>query len=90
MLGFLCSQLIIGNLSFDVDGGAPLPARRLRGDPEQSDGGGASMSYHRADQDRLRLQHRADVASVAPGRGLRPSGYHDQGPDHIWRRAWLS
>ena len=41
-------------------------------------------------EDRLRLQHRADVASAAAGRGLRLRRHHDQGAHDLRRRARLS
>ena len=41
-------------------------------------------------QDRLRLQHRADVAPAAPGRGFRDRRHPDQGPHRVRRRARLS
>ena len=41
-------------------------------------------------QDRLRLQHRADVAPAAPGRGFRHRRHPDQGPHRVRRRARLS
>ena len=40
-------------------------------------------------QDRLRLQHRADVASAAAGRGFRLRRHHDQGAHHLRRRPRL-
>ena len=40
-------------------------------------------------QDRLRLQHRADVASAAAGRGLRLRRHPDQGPHRVRRRPRL-
>ena len=41
-------------------------------------------------EDRLRLQHRADVASAAPGRGLRDGGHPQQRPGDLRSRPWLS
>ena len=40
--------------------------------------------------DRLRLQHHADVASAAAGRGFRLRRHHDQGPHDLRRRPRLS
>ncbi len=39
---------------------------------------------------RLRLQHHADVASAAPGRGLRDGGHPQQRPRHLRPRPRLS
>ncbi len=78
-----------GRLGHAVDGGAPLPAGRLRGDPEPADGGCASLPSDEAPEDRLRVQHHADVASAAAGRGFRLRRHHDQGPHHLRRRPRL-
>ena len=58
-------------LSRPLAGRAPLPARGLRVHPQHHDGGGASRASHAAPPDRVRLQHRAHVASAPPRRGLR-------------------
>ena len=76
-------------LGHAVDGRAPLPAGRLRGHPEPADGGSASLPSDEDPQDRLRLQHRADVASAAAGRGFRLRRHHDQGAHHLRRRPRL-
>ena len=41
--------------------------------PEHPDAGRPSGASDQAAEDRLRLQHRADVASAAAGRGLSPA-----------------
>ena len=49
-----------------LDGRASFPARGHGIDPEPPDDGDASVRRDQEPQDRLRLQHRADVASAAP------------------------
>ena len=58
--------------------------------PQPPDGGGASRACDEDAEDRLRLQHRADVASAAAGRGFRHRRHPDQGPHHVRRRPRLS
>ena len=58
-----------------LDGGAPFPARRHRVHSQRADDGAAPDARHQEPEDRLRLQHRADVASAAPRRGLRDGGH---------------
>src|SRR5882762_4424953 len=51
-----------------------------------------AMHLVRRDQehpDRLRLEHRADVASAAPRRGLRDGRHPDRRAGHLRRRARL-
>ena len=52
--------------------------------------GGASLPPDEEPEDRLRLQHRADVAPAAPGRGFRRRRHPDQGPHRLRRRPRLS
>ena len=73
-----------------VAGRAPFPARRLRVPAEHPDVRGASGARHQDAEDRLRLQHRADVAPAAPRRGLRHRRHPDQGPHRVRRRPRLS
>ena len=70
-------------------GRAPLPARGLRVHPERPDAGPAPLPPHEEHQVRLRLQHRADVAPAADGRGLRHRRLPDQRPGRLRRRARL-
>ena len=70
-------------------GRAPLPARGLRVHPERADAGRAPLPPHQEHQDRLRLQHRADVASDPAGRGLRHRRLADRRPGRLRRRARL-
>ena len=51
---------------------------------------GASGACHKAAEDRLRLQHHADVAPAAPRRGLRDRRHPDQGPHRVRGRPRLS
>ncbi len=51
---------------------------------------GAPGACHQAAEDRLRLQHHADVAPAAPRRGFRDGRHPDQGPHRVRRRARLS
>ena len=44
---------------------------------------------HQEPEDRLRLQHHADVASAASGRGLRDGRHPHQRPRHLRRRPRL-
>ena len=58
--------------------------------PEPPDAGRAPGARDRAAAHRLRLQHRADVAPAAAGRGLRHRRHPHQGPHHLRRRPRLS
>ena len=49
-----------------------------------------SLPPDQTDQDRLRLQHRANVAPAAPRRGFRDGRHHDQRADRVRGRPWLS
>ena len=69
---------------------APFPARGLRGLPNILMLRGAPRACHETAQDRLRLQHRADVAPAAPRRGFRDRRHPDQGAHRVRRRARLS
>ena len=70
-----------------LDGRAPFPARRHRVHPQRADDGAAPRARDQEHQDRLRLQHRADVASAAAGRGLRHGRHPHRRPRHLRRRA---
>ena len=70
-------------------GRAPLPARGLRVHPEHPDAGGPPGPPDEEHRDRLRLQHRADVAPAAAGRGLRHRRHPDRRPGRLRRRARL-
>ena len=72
-----------------LDGRASFPARRHGIDPEPLDDGDAPVRRHQEPQDRLRLQHRADVASAAARRGLRDGRHPDRRAGHLRRRARL-
>ena len=54
--------------------------------PQPADDGDAPLRRDQESQDRLRLQHRADVASAAAGRRLR----HGRHPDRRPRRSSAS
>ncbi len=71
------------------DGRASFPARRHGIDPEPLDDGDAPVRRHEEPQHRLRLQHRADVASAAAGRGLRDGRHPDRRAGHLRRRPRL-
>ena len=72
-----------------LDGRASFPARRHGIDPEPLDDGDASVRRHQEPEHRLRLQHRADVASAAPRRGLRDGRHPDRRAGDLRRRARL-
>ena len=59
----------------------------LRVHPQRPDAGGASRALTRQHQDRLRLQHRADVAPAASGRGFRDRRHPDRRPRRLRGRA---
>ena len=73
-----------------LDGRAPFPAGRDGADPEPADDGDASVRRHEEPEDRLRLQHRADVASAAPRGRLRDGRHPDRRAGDLRRRARLS
>ena len=56
---------------------------------ERADDGAAPRAPHDEAQDRLRLQHRADVASAAPRRGLRDGRHPDRRARHVRCRPRL-
>ena len=62
-----------------VAGRAPLPARGLRVHPEHPAARRRSRAPDAPREDRLRVQHRPDVASAAARRGLRDGGHPDGG-----------
>ena len=69
---------------------APLPARGLRVHPEHPHGCRASRARYREHQNRLRLQHRPDVAPAAARRGLRDCRHPHKRQDRLRSRARLS
>ena len=73
-----------------LDGRASFPARRHRVHPQRPDDGAAPRAPHQEPQDRLRLQHRADVAPAAAGGGLRRRRHPHRRPHRLRRRARLS
>ena len=72
-----------------LDGGAPFPAGRHRVHPQRAADGAAPDACDQAPAHRLRLQHHADVASSAPGRGLRDGGHPVERARRVRRRPRL-
>ena len=70
-----------------LDGGAPLPAGGVRVHPEHPPAQRPSGPPHQADQVRVRIQHRADVAPAADGRGLRHSRHSHRRQGDLRRRT---
>ena len=66
-----------------LDRRAPLPARGLRVHPERAHATRCTCATSRAVKHRLRLQHRADVASPPAGGGLRDGRRPHQRPGHF-------
>ena len=72
-----------------VAGRTPLPARGLRGPAQHPYDRGALGPRDAPAQDRLRLQHHADVAPAAAGRGFRDRRHPDEGAHRVRRRPRL-
>ena len=72
-----------------LDGRTSLSARGDRVHPQRAADGAASDPCDAEYEDRLRLQHHADVASAAPRRGLRDGRHPVARPRGVRRRPRL-
>src|SRR6516164_2749828 len=73
-----------------LDGRASFSAGGHRAHSEPLDDGDAPRQRYHEPEDRLRLQHRADVASAAARRRLRDGRHPERRAGDLWRRPRLS
>ena len=88
--GGLCQADGPAGLQHLLDGRAPFPAGRDGVHPQPADDGDAPLRRDQESQHRLRLQHRADVASAPTGGRLRHGRHPDRRPRDLRHRPRLS